>query len=65
MEIEVEGKFQHETLQCLLGVEDSCTPSRERQDIPPVLKLFVEADPRWADHPNCSSAFIDLPGSPT
>lgn len=27
MEIEVEGKFQHETLQCLLGVEDSYTPA--------------------------------------
>lgn len=37
MEIEVERKLPHETLQCLLGVEDSYTPAGQCKDIPPAL----------------------------
>jgi len=39
MEIEVERKLPHETLQCLLGVEDSYTPAGQCRDIPPVLNF--------------------------
>lgn len=39
MEIEAERKLPHETLQCLLGVEDSYTPVGQCKDIPPALNF--------------------------
>jgi hypothetical protein len=39
MEIEAERKLPYETLQCLLGVEDSYTPVGQCKDIPPALNF--------------------------
>jgi hypothetical protein len=37
MEIEAERKLPHETLQCLLGLQDSGITAEQCRDIPPVL----------------------------
>ena len=58
MEIEVEGKFQHETLQCLLGVEgEFYGPPLSDPKLPEAVKNHY--------HPGIPNIWeISQPGSP-